>query len=169
MMNRWCTKSDMPTRPNGSNRCETVEHHAALSFRFGSKPPVPLMRKRSMAMGQLCRGSPMTAVPPTAATQGSAGPCAQQRLRGFQRVNVWQHRPAAVAAYAQLATMCRCVSPTAPTPRGGAPWMPVPPAHSYSDCRNRMSASGARNFAILVSGGSSLASAFSFMARLASM
>lgn len=52
---------------------------------------------------------------------------------------------------------------------GDDPWMPVPPAHSYSDCRNRMSASEAWNFPILVSGGSSLASAFCFMARLASM
>lgn len=73
------------------------------------------------------------------------------------------------AAYAQLATMCICGRPMAQTPRGGDLWMPVPPKHSYSDCKNRMSASGARNFPILVSGGSSLASAISFMARLASM
>ena len=46
--------------------------------------------------------------------------------------------------------------------------MPVLPAHSYSACRNRMSASGALNLFNLVSGGSSRARAFSFIARFAS-
>ena len=58
---------------------------------------------------------------------------------------------------------------TAPTPMVVRGWALAPPPHSYSVCRNRISASGARNRANLVFGGSSRASAFSFIAKLASM
>ena len=53
---------------------------------------------------------PMTAVDPTAATQGSTGPCVQQPLRGCQRACAWQYPAAAIAALLPLVGLT-CTSP----------------------------------------------------------
>ena len=72
------------------------------------------------------------------------------------------------APYAQNATMRSWHENDEAGPCCGRRWGPELSMHSYSVCRNRMSESGARNLRMLVSGGTSLASAFSFMARSAS-
>ena len=70
--------------------------------------------------------------------------------------------------YAQVATMRRWWDVDRAGPYGGVRSGPAKSLHSYSVCRNRMSESGALYRRILVSGASSRASAFSFIARSAS-
>ena len=74
-------------------------------------------------------------------------------------------RKAEIAPYAQIATMRSWHENDGLGPCCGRAWVPELSMHSDRVCRNRMSESGARNLGMLVSGGSSLASAFSFMAR----
>jgi His/Glu/Gln/Arg/opine family amino acid ABC transporter permease subunit len=75
---------------------------------------------------------------------------------------------AAASLYAQDATMSRCFNLIVAGPYERGPEGPANSAHSYSVCRNRISESGALYRRILVSGASSRASAFSFIARSAS-
>jgi hypothetical protein len=75
---------------------------------------------------------------------------------------------ATVDPYVQVETMRRWSDTEGTDPYDGERSGPVKSAHSYSACRNRISESGALYRRILVSGASSRASAFSFIARSAS-
>lgn len=68
----------------GCNRCTVVIHWALTNFSSGSKPPVKVMGKQSVARRQPGRGSPMTAVTRTDAIRLSAGRRAHKPLRGSQ-------------------------------------------------------------------------------------
>lgn len=81
------------SRRDGPLRCKWVDEVC-----FWPIPPVQVTRKRSVGQCQQSRGSPMTAVPRTAAIRANTGRTTQQPLRGSQREYASHHPPAAAAA-----------------------------------------------------------------------
>ena len=112
----------------------------------GSEPPVQAIMKRSVALRQPGRGSPMTAVPRTDAIRVSADRRTQQPLRGSQREHAWQHPPSAAAAVPSLTfqgwataislgtSSCATLRPPSNTFGGSCPRWPVPGALTSSRC-----------------------------------
>lgn len=107
-------------------RCTTVVGFRRLSCAFGSVQPVQVMRIRSMARSQSGRGSPMTAVPRTAAVRAQSGRRAQQQLRGSQREYAGRtHRQQPQPAIEELIHSTSSCCPPGLTPK------PAEPATTY--------------------------------------
>lgn len=89
--------------------------------------------KRSVVRCQRGHGSLLTAVPPTVATQASAGRCGQQPLRGGKRAYAWQHPRAAISALPALIVLFW----TTGTGRMAANWK-VPVRSNGGGCARRV-------------------------------